>query len=242
MSAAPVLGRRAVLARLGAGVGLAVPAALLASCAGPATPRPEGGPVRLRTDWSRRPEGSAATVGDEGAPMRVVLRGAPLAPVVRAGALVGQLPATHAASYVNQDVGAPVARIGATFAFGPGSEAGSLCLAAFTGVPFEDPAVRTQCHFVITPGRWIYGVISDGTSLRVIDSGTHGAALRQDGTPYAAEAVITGATASLALPDGSTRAVSDPQIAAIGGRWACWEFFADAAGAADVRLLRSWAG
>ncbi|MFC5063210.1 hypothetical protein [Actinomycetospora atypica] len=233
----PAVGRRTALA-----LGLAAPVALLAACATETAPRPAPGPVRVRTDWSRRPEGTAAAVGDEGAPVRVVLRDAPLPPVVRTGALVGQLPDAHGASYVNQDVGSTVVRIGADFAFGPGSEAGSLCLAAWTGVPYETPAVRTHCHFVLTPARWIYGVIEDGTSLRVIESGTYAAALRQDGTPCSTEAVITGPTASLTLPDGTTRAVSDPAIRALGGSWACWEFYKDTAGAADVRLLRSWAG
>lgn len=231
------LGRRGVLA-----LALAAPVAVLAACAADEVPRPAPGPVRVGTDWRRRPEGSAAAVGDEGVPVRVVLRSAPLAPVVRAGALVGQLPDAQGASYVNQDVGATVMRLGADFTFGPGSEAGSLCLAAWTGVPYEAPAVRTHCHFVITPERWIYGVIEDGTSLRVIESGTYSAALRQDGTPYSAEAVITAQTATLTLPDGTTRALSDPGIGAPGGSWACWEFYKDTAGAADVRLLRSWAG
>lgn len=233
----PVVGRRAALA-----FGLAAPVAVLAACGTSSAPRPPAGPIRVRTDWSRRPEGDGAAVGDEGTAMRVVLRDAPLAPVVRAGALVGQLPDAHGASYVNQTVASKVVRLGADFAYGPGSEAGSLCLAAWTGVPFQGPVVRTHCHFVITPERWIYGVIEDGTSLRVIDTGGHTTSLRQDGTPYSAEALITGETATLALPDGTTRAVSDPAIAAIGGTWACWEFYKDAAGAADVRLLRSWAG
>jgi hypothetical protein len=85
-------------------------------------------------------------------------------------------------------------------------------------------------------------VIEDGTSLRVIDSGKHTAPLRQDGASSTVEAVIIGPTASLTLPDGTTKAVSDPAIGTLGGSLACWEFYKDTAGAADVRLLRSWAG
>ncbi|WP_433803105.1 hypothetical protein [Actinomycetospora sp. CA-084318] len=233
----PVLDRRAALGALA----LAVPAALVA-CSSTVEPalRPVAAGVRLATDWARRAAGTGAVTGDEGVPFRVVAHDAP-PPVVRNGALEAGLPDAHAATYVLADAGADVVRIGATFAFGPGSEAGSLCLAAFTGIPLEGPVPRSRCHFVITPRRWLYGVIDAG-SLTVLRQGLHDGGLRQDGTSYAAEAVVTGSTASLSLPDGSTATVDDPRIAALGGRFACWEFYKDAAGAADVRLVRSWAG
>ncbi len=233
----PVLGRRAALALLG----LAGPAALAACGSSTASPRPVSAGTRLATDWSARPAGTGAVAGDEGVPFRVVAHDAP-APVVRNGGLEAGLPDAHAATYVLADAGADVVRIGATFAFGPGSEAGALCLAAFTGVPLEGPAPRTRCHFVITPLRWVYGVIEDGTSLATLARGVHTVPLRQDGTPYSAEAVIVGSTASLSLPDGTTTAVGDPRIGTLGGPLACWEYYKDAAGAADLRLLRSWAG
>ncbi|MCD2187709.1 hypothetical protein [Actinomycetospora soli] len=234
----PVLGRRAALGVLA----LAAPAAL-AACGAPSASalRPVSAGVRLATDWARRPDGTGAVTGDEGAPFRVVSHDAP-PPVVRNGGLEAGLPDAHAATYVLADAGADVVRIGATFAVGPGSEAGSLCLATFTGIPLEGPAPRTRCHFVITPERWIYGLIEDPTRLTVLARGVHASPLHPDGTSYAAEVVVTGSTASLSLPDGTTTAVSDPRIATLGGRFACWEFYKDAAGAADVRLVRSWAG
>ncbi|RZT87899.1 hypothetical protein EV383_4831 [Pseudonocardia sediminis] len=224
------LGRRALFAL----AGVAACGACAEAPAAPASPSPAG--ARLHTRWDTRSDGPVPAAGDEGVPFVVTVNGPPGPPSVRAGALEGNLPDAPGAAYVNQDLGTPLRRVGARFSFGPGEETGSLCLAAWVALPYRD----THCHLVVTPRRWIYGVIRDLT-LSEVGSGTFARPLPQDETPVVVEAVLDGPRATLHLPDGTTTSLDDPRIAAAPGSIACWEFYKYAAGAADVRLHGSWA-
>jgi hypothetical protein len=211
----------------------------LAACsdagAAPA-PTPVAARPRLHTRWTGRPDGPLPAAGDEGVPLRAVsVDGAAAPAAIRGGGLVGNLPDAPGAVYVLQQLPTRLRTIGARFGFGPGSSAGSLCLAAWTA----EPATDTNCHMVLTPDRWIYSIARDHALIHLGDGPLD---LPQDGTPLTVQVDLDGGpTALLSLPDGHTQTVVDPGIATIPGVVANWEFYKDAAGATDVRLYETWA-
>ncbi len=226
------MSRRAVVVGLGA-------AALAAACSTPLSSA-QAAPA-LHTDWTTKPDGPLPAVGDEGRPFVVTLSGPNHGPRVSGHALVADLPQANAATYLNQELGAPVRRLGAEFAFGPGTANGSLCLAAWSGsLPPPTSSLAAPCHFVVTPDHWIYGVVVRG-QLVMLANRAYARPLPQDGSPLRAELTISGRTATCHLPDGSTRRVTDPRIASIPGTTPCWEFYRDAPGDAEMRLRRTWA-
>jgi hypothetical protein len=226
--------RRAFLTGLGA-------VALAAACSTPPSSAQEGGVPALHTDWTSKPDGPLPATGDEGRPFVVRLSGLDRGPRVSGGALVADLPQTEAATYLNQDLGAPVRRLGAEFTFGPGAADGSLCLAAWSGaLPPPPGPLDAPCHLVVTPDHWIYGLAVQGQLVPLVTQ-AYARAVPQDGTPLRVEVTLAGSTASCRLPDGSTRTVTDGRIASIPGLVPCWEFYRDAPGDAEVRLRRTWA-
>ncbi|GLZ51858.1 hypothetical protein [Actinomycetospora sp. NBRC 106378] len=233
------LSRRRALAGLALGVpALVLATACSASEASEASEASAGGPdVRLHTDWTARPDGSAPDLGDDGVPFRVVRDGAGSAPSVVAGALVPALPDRLSSSSIAQEMRARVRRIGASFTFGPGSAQGALTLAAWTAVPF----VNAHCHLVLTPAQWLLGVVEEGT-LRVVTQGTFRTPLPQGPTPSSVDVTVAGDTATVRLPDGGSTVARDPRFATTLGTVPCWGFYKTAPGGTDARLLRSWAG
>ena len=214
-------------------------AALATACSTP-TSSAQAAPA-LHTDWTGKPDGPLPATGDEGLPLVVRLSGPDHGPRVAAGALVADLPQAGAATYLNQELGAPVRRLGADFAFGPGTDDGCLCLAAWSGaLPPPPGPIAAPCHLVVTPDHWIYSVALQGEVIPLVNQ-AYAVALPQDGTPLRVELTIAGTTATCRLPDRSIHRVTDSRIASIPGTAACWEFFRYAPGDAEVRLLRTWA-
>jgi hypothetical protein len=204
-------------------------------------------PIRLHTDWTRHATGPLPAAGDEGVPFVLRDSAALGRPRVADGALVADLPDSHSAVYVDQPVGR-VRRLGARVGFvpGPGGRAtgdGSVCLAAWSGaLPPSDPGVYSApVHFVMTPDRWLYGVVTD-SAVHVVAEERFATPLPVDGTPVTVEVVLDGTRAVLTLPDGTTRRVEHPAITQLTAPVACWEFYRDAPGGAAVRLYQTWAG
>jgi hypothetical protein len=200
---------------------------------------------RVHTVWSGRPDGPMPATGDEGRPFVLRASGPVGGPVVRGGALDAELGDRRAASYVNQDLGTAVRRVGARFGFvaGPGtSDDGSLCLAAWRGaLPPDGPGViEAPVHLVATPTRWILS-IAVGSQLAEIGTGTFEEPLPTDGTPLVMDVTLAGDRAEIALPDGTTTTVHDPRIPTLPAPVACWEFYRHAPGGAAVRLYETWA-
>ncbi|MDL5159148.1 hypothetical protein [Actinomycetospora termitidis] len=232
------LSRRAALVLGGAAVVGAV-----AGCSTGSTvtaPPPPEVPLQRHTRWTARPDGPLPATGDEGVPFTTLLSNTTAQPTLRGGALVGNLPAAQSAVYVTQPLGAPVRRLGARIAFGPGAASGSVALVAWNGAPTVD-RVDGHLHMVFTPDRWIAGVLEGGT-VREVARADYGLALPQDGTPRPVEVVVAGDTATLRLPDGTTTAVRDPRFASGSGVVAVWEFYKDAADSAEVTFAETWAG
>jgi hypothetical protein len=180
--------------------------------------------------------------GDEGITIVNTRSHAEVAPALSSGALVGNLPSQQSASYVNQDVGAKVRRIGAVFGLEPGSAAGAVALAAWAKSlpPGGGQVIETHCHFVITPERWIFGVVASTHLIELADD-YFPSPLPQDGSPRLTEVRLHGPTATILLPDKSVQIVNDERIDTLLGTIACWEFYKNASGAANVRFYETWA-
>ena len=124
-------------------------------------------------DWSTQPDGPMPDTDALGRPYVIRRSGVTAGPWVAGGALVAETPAERGATYVNLDLDTRVERLGARFGFGPGNVDGSLCLAAWAGgvlPPGHGIRSATPVHLVITPDRWLHGVVDDGT-LAVLASG-----------------------------------------------------------------------
>ncbi|MEJ2862501.1 hypothetical protein [Actinomycetospora flava] len=200
---------------------------------------------RVRTVWRDHPDGPIPARGDEGVPFVLRASGPVAGPVVRGGALDAGLGDERAASYVNQDLGTAVHRVGARFGFVPGpgtSDDGSLCLAAWRGaLPPSDPGViEAPVHLVATPQRWILS-LAVGSQLAEIASGRFDRPLPTDGTPLVMDVTLTGDRAEIALPDGTTTSARDARIPSLPAPVACWESYRHAPGGAAVRLYETWA-
>ncbi|MEJ2887844.1 hypothetical protein [Actinomycetospora aeridis] len=200
---------------------------------------------RVHTVWSDHPDGPIPARGDEGTPFVLRASGPVGGPLVRGGGLDAELGDQRAASYVNQDLGTAVHRIGARFGFVPGpgtSDDGSLCLAAWRGaLPPNDPGVtEAPVHLVATPQRWILS-LAVGSQLAEIGAGRFDPALPTDGTPLVMDVTLVGDRAEIALPDGTTTVVRDARIPTLPAPVACWEFYRHAPGGAAVRFYETWA-
>ena len=200
---------------------------------------------RVRTVWRDHADGPIPARGDEGVPFVLRASGPVGGPVVRAGALDGELGDSRSAVYVNQDLGSPVTRLGARFGFVPGpgtSDDGSLCLAAWRGaLPPDGPGtIEAPVHLVATPRRWILGV-AQASQLHEIATGSFDPPLPTDGTPLVLDVTLAGDRAEIALPDGAPATVRDARIPALPAPVACWEFYRHAPGGAAVRLYETWA-
>lgn len=214
---------------------------VLAGCGGsPSTAPPAPDiPRRLHTRWRTKPDGPLPTDGDDGVPFTVITLSG-IQPVVENGALVGRLPDEPSATYVTQRMDRRVSRIGATFGFGPGDVSGTLALLAVDDST-ADP--RGHCHLAITPDRWIAGVVTDGYEVEEVDRGRFDTALRQDRSPLTVDIRYRADTATIELPDGSRRSITDSRF---GGSpradIACWEFYQATGSGAEVHLYETWAG
>jgi hypothetical protein len=230
------MGRRGALA-LGVTALAAVPlSACSAWAATPVAPPPDV-PLRVRTRWSAHPDGPLPPRGDEGVPFALTGPDVSPPPSVTGGALVGHLPDRHAAAYVLQTPGGAVRRIGATFGFGPGTTTGALALVLFSADrPFTGP-----CHLAISPDRWVASTLVD-SGLTEIGSGRLRTPIPQDGRPARVDAVVVGDALVITLPDGRRVGPRGDDVAGLDAATACWEFFRDDAGGADVRLYDTWAG
>lgn len=239
------LGRRAfVVGALGA-VGLAV-AGCARESAQPTVP--DLGPPLTDTDWTRLPPGPVPATDQEGRRYIQTRLPATVPPAVVGGAgrpgLLAGLPDARSASYIVQDLGGPVAEIGASFAFGPGHDDGSLCLARFDRWN-EDVGsrgdVRSSCHLGITPTRWTYGVFRS-PRIEVVRTRILSTPIPKDGSVQTMRVLVQGTTARVVEPDGSVVRIEDPRVSVSPREtYACWESFKLGPGAADLTFMRTWA-
>lgn len=196
----------------------------------------------VHTDFRTRPNG-IPTAGDEGLPFVLNPPSGTQVMTVSGGKLVAGVDGiTMKASYLQQNLGANVHRLGGEFMFGAGTDGGSVTFVPWSNI-IPDPYVvpDTPCHFVVTPTMWTYG-IWQGQSPTQLASGTFATPLTQDmATVYRAEVQLKGNTAYILLPDGKTAQVTDSRIASIAAPVACFEIYKNASTDAAAAWVRFWA-
>lgn len=197
----------------------------------------------LHTDWTRRSNGPIGA-GDESAPFVVVKSGTVTDPTVSGGKLVCDLTSSPGAVYVNQQLPAKLKRLGTVFGIGPGAAGSALGLVAWTditmmsGGSFYVP--DTHCHLTIGPTSMEFGIYQNQAFVSLFGE-TLPVALVQDFRPYRAEVSFDNDTATISLPNGQIRKVTDSRIASINGAAACWEFYQPVATQAPLAFYQTWA-
>ena len=137
-----------------------------------------------------------------------------------------------AAGYICVDLGSDVKRIGADFTFSAKTtDGGSAVLVVWDGDLGDTyPTIpNSPCHLRVRPDGWSFDVW-EANALSVVTSGTFKTALAADDTTtHRCEVTLTGDTARILFPDGSTATIEDARIASNAGMEACWEVYQDTA-------------
>lgn len=204
----------------------------------------------IYTDWSTRPDGplvDMVTRGDDGIPANLsTINNQNVTALVSDGALTWDHSAVTsgtAAVYVNFKLDRTIKRIGATLAFdGADTGDGALCLATWNhDEAIPDTALRAQIHFNILPSSWTFDVIDGPNTFRHVGGETYSTPLPTDGSRLTVEITIDGDTATIYHPNGTISQITDPQIGAIEGYTACWEFYANGQNPVPIKLYETWA-
>lgn len=161
------------------------------------------------------------------------------------GVLTNAAASGQQAGYLtfNQNAGQNVSRIGATWKFtnvGAGNN-GAATLVVWKTHPISTGAPPDAgVHLAIGRSGWIFGKILSGNPVVTIASGSFSPALDYD-VPLTVDVRISGTTATVSLPDGTTQVVTDADIAAAAGPWATIEAFQNDAAADDrTGFYKSW--
>lgn len=161
------------------------------------------------------------------------------------GVLTNAAASGQQAGYLtfNQNNGQNVSRIGATWKF---TNVGAGSNGAATVVIWKDHPITTASpvdsgmHLAIGRSNWVFGKIIGGNPVETVASGTFSPALAYD-TPLTVDVRINGSTATVSLPDGTTQDITDADISAAAGPWACIEAFQNDAAADDrTGFYKSW--
>ncbi|WP_347957852.1 hypothetical protein [Gordonia aichiensis] len=163
--------------------------------------------------------------------------------VVRAGVLTHAAPtAPESAAYLwARPPRGSVTRIGATAVF-PAADAGSVALLV-TSAPVPaaagGAAPAASVHFVADADRWSYGVWpAGGRAQIVLAQGRYRSAI--DRTAARFEVEVSGATATIVLPDGTAAVVTDHRIVDTRGAVATWELYESVPGLTPAGLTEVW--
>jgi hypothetical protein len=143
----------------------------------------------------------------------------------------------------NQNAGQNVSRIGATWKF---TNVGAGANGAATIVIWKTHPISTGSppdagvHLAIGRSGWIFGKILNGNPVETVDSGTFSPPLDYD-VPLTVDVRTSGNTATVYLPNGTTRIITDPDISSAAGPWATIEAFQNDAAADDrTGFYKSW--
>lgn len=210
------------------------------TAASPPAPPGEAGPAFI-ADFTTQPDGPPA---DPRLVLYETSRGADPAQqlTVIDGALQTQATENLVGAYAEVDLGAPVTRIGAVFEFTGGTtRGGAIALPVWTRT-FSDSqefVPDSPSHLVLAADWWGYGVYEDNHQVVLAQSRISPAL--PSNTVLRLDIELTGDTATLHLPNGTTAAVTDPRIAepAQFATFESWQM--DAATMARVRIEQAWA-
>ncbi|MGW0039813.1 glycosyl hydrolase family 28-related protein [Gordonia sp. NPDC003376] len=147
---------------------------------------------------------------------------------------MGNSPTGSAAYLCSRDLGAPVAHAKIAWRFAAGTGGGNGCaVIAVTTAQNDLPvgaAVGTfgmAAHLVCTKAAWSFGVWVPGSGLvNIVSAEALSRTLETDDTTkHTMELWLSGSTATVLLPDGRVRKVTDSRIATYAGNFVFFESF-----------------
>jgi len=150
----------------------------------------------------------------------------------------------NSASYLETTLADPVTRIGVTATFPEYS--GSVALVVWQS-SLADAGGKTPnagIHFVVGANEWDFnewhiGVWEEGHGESILASGTFTS--KGFNVPQTFEAIRRDDTVVVELPDGQSRIVTDPRIAAWTGKFPTWELYEFRAGLEPASINSIWA-
>jgi hypothetical protein len=161
----------------------------------------------------------------------------------------GAQPGPAVGYLLTPDLGAPAAVIGMEWSLQPngGGDSGAVILGTSDGPldPLASQGPRVPVRLLVNREGWNLSLSpgSVGGDLRLLTlvGGFFEQPLAEDGTLYRAEVRVDGDEAIAELPDGSTKAVADPRIAAWAGRFGYFGAYSSSATDSDVGIAGLWA-
>jgi hypothetical protein len=132
------------------------------------------------------------------------------------------------AGYIVTDIGASVRYIGGRFTLSPTSNpnGGGAVFVIWRWLLHGVLVIPdSPLHLITTDSAWAFGVWQTQV-LSLVAGGTFAVPLATDSaTIHYLNVSITGASATLSLPDGTTTVVTDSRIASLAGPYACFEVY-----------------
>jgi hypothetical protein len=206
-------------------------------------PVPTAGAATVKADFTTLPDGPVPErIG--GRFFRTIEFGSKSAPaaVVHGGLTHGDPTGPNAASFAQTLLGNPIHRLGASVRFP--DDLGDIALVAWQ-VPLGSDEAKGQIpnagiHFVASAVQWHMSVWDSSVQHEIVfASGTYTRA-GNPGDPRSFEISRSGDTATVHLPDGTERTVTDPRIGAWSADNACWELYEYGPGERPAVITALW--
>jgi len=191
-------------------------------------PRPAAAGAYVDIDFAALPDGALPTrMGAQYFRGSEAGRSASGASIADGRMVHGNPTGDNAASYLETTLGNRLQRIGAIASFADND--GDIALLAWQSSLAAALAKGTMpnagIHFVASAVQWHFSVWDAITRREVVLMSEAYTPVGAPGSPQAFEITRDGSAATVHLPDGAERTVSDPRIAAWVADDACWELY-----------------
>lgn len=127
-----------------------------------------------------------------------------------------------------------------TFTAGSGGTTGSAAFVIFQApLPVTGVPPNAGVHLSVGSNSWSFGYIENANPVVVLGSGSFTA---PSSGIYQAEVRVSGNTATIYLPDGTSTPITNAKIGSLAGQYATWEVFqGDAAADDKAKFTQAWA-
>jgi hypothetical protein len=126
-----------------------------------------------------------------------------------------------------------------TFTAGTGGTTGAAAFVIWQTDLLPGTIPNSGCHLSVGADSWSFGYIENANPVVVLDSGSFTAPASG---VYQSDIRVSGNTATIYLPDGSSKQVTNAKIGSLAGPYACWEVFqGDSAADDKAGFTQAWA-
>jgi hypothetical protein len=126
-----------------------------------------------------------------------------------------------------------------TFTAGTSGTTGAAAFVIWQTDLLPGTVPNSGAHLSVGADSWSFGYIENANPVVVLGSGSFTAPASGI---YQADIRVSGNTATIYLPDGSSTQITDPKIGSLAGPYACWEVFqGDAATDDKAGFTQAWA-